>query len=153
MRPTSPLPRRNGATRLEHRVPSSTSRLSTSLLPFRESLPTRKRGHTPSRSSCRAVQKRIRARAQIGKLRVISVVNHSTGVHIRTGAGLRHGGTGSFRLIELAIVIAQAAANLVRCIDCTASQLIFLIRTFLLCVSQLDRSAQNLIRKLRCDTG
>ena len=27
---TSPLPRRNGATRLENRVPSSTSRLSTS---------------------------------------------------------------------------------------------------------------------------
>ena len=35
MRSTSPLPRCNGATRLEHRVPSSTSRLSTSLLPFR----------------------------------------------------------------------------------------------------------------------
>ena len=29
----------------------------------------------------------------------------------------------------------------------------FLIRTFLLCGSQLVRSAQNLIRKLRCDTG
>ena len=46
---TSPLPRRNGATRLEHRVPSSTSRLSTSLLPFRESLPTPKAA-PPSRS-------------------------------------------------------------------------------------------------------
>ena len=143
MRSTSPLPRRNGATRLEHRVPSSTSRLSTSLLPFRESFPTRKRGPTKySLSSCPETN----ARSDQETAHYSKPLKRE----FRTGAGLRRGGTSSFRL---AIAIAQAAANLVRCIDWTASQMIFLIRTFLLCVSQLVRSAQNLIRKLRCDTG
>ena len=36
---------------------------------------------------------------------------------------------------------------------CTVSRLIFLIRTFLLCDSQLFHSAPNSIRKLRCETG
>ena len=128
MRSTSPLPRRNGATRLKHRVSSSTSRLSTSLLPFRESLPTRKHGPTKkiSLSSCPETNARS---AQIRKLRVISSKPLDASSGPRTGAGLRRGGTSSFRLIVLAIAIAQlAAANLhyvVRCIDCTASQMIF----------------------------
>ena len=130
MRSTSPLPRRNGATRLEHRVPSSTSRLSTSLLPFPESLPTPKtRPHQVDLPVELSTRNELLMRAQIRKLRAIS--SKPARHEFRTGPRLRRGGTSSFRLIVLApIGIAQAAANQVRCIDCTASQMIFWFALF-----------------------
>ena len=105
----------------------------------------------PSRSPCRAVPKRIiqcALRSGTTSGCALSAINHSTRVQ-----GPRRGSTSSLRLIMLAIAIVQAAANLVRSIDCTASQMILLIRTFLLCVSQLVRSAQNLIANCNAILG
>ena len=121
MRSTSPLPRRNGATRLEHRVPSSTSRLSTSLLPSRKSSNAKTRPHQVdlpvelSRNECAL---------RSGNC-ALSTENHSKRVQDRRRAApWRHQQFPADRA-ALAIAIAQAAANLVRCIDCTASQMIF----------------------------
>ena len=110
----------------------------------------------PSRSPCRVPE--TIARSHPGNyqwLRVISAATKTTRREFRIGVGLRLGSNSSFQLTGVLAIarIAQAAANLVRSIDCTASQMILLIRTFSLRVSQLVRSAQKLIRKLRCDTG
>ena len=135
MRSTSPLRRRNGASRLELRNPSSTSRLSTSELPFRESPQTRKRGPTKwiSRPG-RALPKRMRTQIRIRKQHVMR--QPTTRRAFRTGAGLRRGGTSTASSPADRVGDCDRASccesSIVRCIDCTASRRIILIRTFLI---------------------
>ena len=139
--PFPPLPRRNGATCVEHHIEllrffhfetvdkftaisKKSSNAQVKPRPHQLDLPVEL-----SRNDARSDQETA--------ARILSAVNHSTRVQDRRR--LRRGGTSSSRLQLIVLAIAQATANQVRCIDCTASQTIFLIRTFLLCVSQCPK--------------